>query len=131
MQSCIKVGIQVTAPKPQTSAIYYTRSHQNAPRAGTPGFRAPEVLLKCPYQTTAVDVWSAGVVFLCLLSGRYPFFRATDDLSALAQIIALMGTAECTRAAKELGELCILDKQQLRYLPVTSHVMIIYSVILK
>ena len=28
------------------------RSHQNAPRAGTPGFRAPEVLLKHPNQTT-------------------------------------------------------------------------------
>lgn len=80
------------------------RSHQNAPRAGTPGFRAPEVLLKCPHQTTAVDVWSAGVIFLCLLSGRYPFFRATDDLSALAQVVALMGTAECTRVARELGK---------------------------
>ena len=80
------------------------RSHQNAPRAGTPGFRAPEVLLKCPNQTTAVDVWSAGVIFLCLLSGRYPFFRAHDDLSALAQIIALMGSRECKRTARELGE---------------------------
>ena len=85
--------------------IHYHRGHQNAPRAGTPGFRAPEVLLKCPLQTTAVDVWSAGVIFLCLLSGRYPFFRAPDDLSALAQIIALMGTTEYTRAARQLGEL--------------------------
>ena len=86
-----------------TAYSHYCRSHQNAPRAGTPGFRAPEVLLKCPNQTTAVDVWSAGVILLCLLSGRYPFFRASDDLSALAQIIALMGTTECTRVAKELG----------------------------
>lgn len=51
-----------------------------------------------------MDVWSAGVIFLCLLSGRYPFFRASDDLSALAQVVALMGTAECTRVAKELGK---------------------------
>lgn len=29
-----------------------TRCQQVAPRAGTPGFRAPEVLTKCPTQTT-------------------------------------------------------------------------------
>lgn len=29
-----------------------TRRQQVAPRAGTPGFRAPEVLTKCPTQTT-------------------------------------------------------------------------------
>ena len=80
------------------------RTQQNAPRAGTPGFRAPEVLLKCPHQTTAVDIWSAGVILLCLLSGRYPFFRASDDLSALAQIISLMGSAECAKVSRELGE---------------------------
>ncbi|CAM9205609.1 unnamed protein product, partial [Lampetra planeri] len=43
---------------------------QVAPRAGTPGFRAPEVLTKCPNQGTAIDVWSAGVILLSLLSGR-------------------------------------------------------------
>ena len=88
-----------------TASYTHCRANQNAPRAGTPGFRAPEVLLKCPQQTTAVDIWSAGVILLCLLSGRYPFFRASDDLSALAQIIALRGTAECTRVSGELGEL--------------------------
>ena len=80
------------------------RSNQNAPRAGTPGFRAPEVLLKCPNQTTAVDVWSAGVILLCILSGRYPFFRAHDDLTAMAQIIGLKGSKECTEAARSYGE---------------------------
>ena len=80
------------------------RSNQNAPRAGTPGFRAPEVLLKCPHQTTAVDMWSAGVILLCILSGRYPFFRAHDDLTAMAQIISLRGSRECIEAAKSCGE---------------------------
>ncbi len=79
------------------------RSHQAAPRAGTPGFRAPEVLLKSPSQTTAVDMWSAGVIFLCVLSGRYPFFRAHDDLSALTQIISLLGSDTCSKAANEYG----------------------------
>lgn len=80
------------------------RSNQNAPRAGTPGFRAPEVLLKCPNQTTAVDMWSAGVILLCILSGRYPFFRAHDDLTAMAQIISLRGSRDCIEAARSCGE---------------------------
>jgi len=33
------------------------RSSQKAARAGTPGFRPPEVLLKLEHQTTAVDMW--------------------------------------------------------------------------
>ena len=79
-----------------------------APRAGTPGFRPPEVLLKYPHQTTAVDIWSAGVILLCLLSGRYPFFKAHDDMSAMAQIVALFGSEECIAAAKSYSEY-ILD----------------------
>uniref|UniRef100_A0A1X7V911 non-specific serine/threonine protein kinase n=1 Tax=Amphimedon queenslandica TaxID=400682 RepID=A0A1X7V911_AMPQE len=80
------------------------RNGQVAARAGTPGFRAPEVLLKCSHQTTAVDIWSAGVILLCILSQRYPFFRAQDDQSALAQIISLMGSKECTKAAIACGK---------------------------
>ena len=93
--------------KPHSLNYTFTnyRSNQAAPRAGTPGFRAPEVLLKCPWQTTAVDIWSAGVILLSILSGRYPFFRAHNDLSALAQIIGLMGTRECTVAANSYGML--------------------------
>ena len=30
----------------------FFRANQVAPRAGTPGFRSPEVLLKCPDQST-------------------------------------------------------------------------------
>lgn len=75
---------------------------QKSPRAGTSGFRAPEVLLKHPDQTTAVDVWSAGVVLLCLLSGKYPFFKACDDLSAMMQLVTLLGSKKCEQAAKHL-----------------------------
>ena len=60
--------------------------------------------MKHPLQTTAVDIWSAGVILLCLLSRRYPFFRAHDDMSAMAQIVGLFGSSKCTEAAKSLGE---------------------------
>ncbi|XP_068740030.1 cell division cycle 7-related protein kinase-like [Montipora capricornis] len=88
----------------EVCTICMARGHQNAPRAGTPGFRSPEVLLKYPQQSPAVDMWSAGVIFLCILSGRYPFFKAYDDLTGLAQIMTLCGTDEAAKAAFNLGK---------------------------
>ncbi|XP_033730008.1 cell division cycle 7-related protein kinase-like [Pecten maximus] len=90
--------------QPIVCTMCTARSNQQAPRAGTPGFRSPEVLMKCPDQSTAVDIWSAGVIFLSLLSGRYPFFRANDDLTALAQIISIMGSEEVIASATTYGK---------------------------
>ncbi|KAH3796925.1 cell division cycle 7-related protein kinase-like [Dreissena polymorpha] len=98
--------------KPQICSVCSARSNQNAPRAGTPGFRSPEVLMKCPDQSTAVDIWSAGVIFLSLLSGRYPFFRANDDMTALAQIISTFGTDSVKEAAKACGKSLICSQTQ-------------------
>jgi len=52
-------------------------------------------------------MWSAGVIFLSLLSGRYPFFRANDDLTALAQIIATFGSDAVKEAAGACGRLML------------------------
>ncbi|CAJ1071880.1 cell division cycle 7-related protein kinase isoform X3 [Xyrichtys novacula] len=100
--------------------ICMSRKQQVAPRAGTPGFRAPEVLTKCPNQGTAIDVWSAGVILLSLLSGRYPFFKASDDLIALTQIMTIRGSRETIQAAKAFGKAVVcsreLPRQDLRTL---------------
>ncbi|XP_031711060.1 cell division cycle 7-related protein kinase isoform X2 [Anarrhichthys ocellatus] len=100
--------------------ICMSRKPQVAPRAGTPGFRAPEVLTKCPNQGTAIDVWSAGVILLSLLSGRYPFFKASDDLIALTQIMSIRGSRETIQAAKAFGKAVacsrVLPRQDLRTL---------------
>uniref|UniRef100_A0A3B4A8R5 non-specific serine/threonine protein kinase n=1 Tax=Periophthalmus magnuspinnatus TaxID=409849 RepID=A0A3B4A8R5_9GOBI len=100
--------------------ICLSRKQQIAPRAGTPGFRAPEVLTKCPNQGTAIDVWSAGVILLSLLSGRYPFFKASDDLIALSQIMTIRGSRETIQAAKAFGKSIVcsreLPRQDLRVL---------------
>uniref|UniRef100_UPI00358F1C6B cell division cycle 7-related protein kinase n=1 Tax=Myxine glutinosa TaxID=7769 RepID=UPI00358F1C6B len=87
------------------------RREQTAPRAGTSGFRPPEVLLKYPRQDSAVDIWAAGVIFLSLLSAHYPFFRAADDLMALAQVIVLRGSLEVVAAADYFGKalLCSME----------------------
>ncbi|XP_004841345.1 cell division cycle 7-related protein kinase isoform X2 [Heterocephalus glaber] len=92
-------------------SICLSRHQQVAPRAGTPGFRAPEVLTKCPNQTTAIDMWSAGVIFLSLLSGRYPFYKASDDVTALAQIMTVRGSRETIQAAKTFGKSILCSKE--------------------
>lgn len=48
-------------------------------------------------------MWSAGIIFLSLLSGRYPFFKASDDLTALAQIMTVRGSRETIQAARTFG----------------------------
>ncbi|KAM7161998.1 cell division cycle 7-related protein kinase isoform 1-T2 [Macrochelys suwanniensis] len=92
-------------------SVCLSRRQQVAPRAGTPGFRAPEVLTKCPTQTTAIDMWSAGIIFLSLLSGRYPFYKASDDLTALAQIMTIRGSRETIQAAKTFGKSILCTKE--------------------
>ncbi|KAH9641985.1 hypothetical protein HF086_010497 [Spodoptera exigua] len=83
------------------------RGAPRAARAGTQGFRPPEVLLKYPHQTTAVDNWAAGVVLASALTARYPFFRASDDVAALAELADLVGTEPLQRAAASLGALSL------------------------
>jgi len=69
-----------------------TRPSRRANRAGTRGFRAPEVLLKCTAQTTKIDIWSAGVMLLTILSKRFPFFNSADDVEAMVEISTIFGT---------------------------------------
>lgn len=67
------------------------RPSRRANRAGTRGFRAPEVLLKCTAQTTKIDMWSAGVILLTILAQRFPFFNSTDDVEAMIEIASIYG----------------------------------------
>ncbi|KAF6063486.1 Protein kinase domain family protein [Candida albicans] len=45
------------------------RPPRRANRAGTRGFRAPEVLFKCTNQSTKIDIWSAGIIELAWIFG--------------------------------------------------------------
>jgi len=67
------------------------RSSRRANRAGTRGFRAPEVLLKCTAQTVLIDVWSCGIILLTLLSKRFPFFHSADDIDAFIELCCIFG----------------------------------------
>jgi cell division control protein 7 len=68
------------------------RPSRRANRAGTRGFRAPEVLFKCTQQTTKIDIWSAGVILLTILSRRFPFFNSADDVEAMIEIATIFGS---------------------------------------
>ncbi|KAI8340202.1 kinase-like domain-containing protein [Chlamydoabsidia padenii] len=76
-----------------------SRKTIRANRAGTRGFRAPEVLLRVTHQTVAIDIWSVGVILLSLLSGRYPFFIAHDEGDSLIEIATLFGMVEMKECA--------------------------------
>ncbi|KAK6193293.1 hypothetical protein LQW54_012621 [Pestalotiopsis sp. IQ-011] len=78
-----------------------TRPSRRANRAGTRGFRAPEVLFKCTEQTTKIDIWSAGVVLLTILCKRFPFFNSADDVEAMIEIATIFGA----RRMKVAGQL--------------------------
>ena len=51
----------------------------------------------------AVDIWSVGVIFLCILSGHYPFFKAQDDNTAIMQLISLFGAELVRKNALKYG----------------------------
>lgn len=75
------------------------RPHRYASRVGTRGFRAPEVLLKCGAQDTRLDMWSAGVLLLSLLSGRLCFFRAEEDREGLLEQAVIFGARRMRKCA--------------------------------
>ncbi|GJJ07071.1 hypothetical protein Clacol_001270 [Clathrus columnatus] len=75
-----------------------TRPQSKANRAGTRGFRAPEVLLKCTSQSGAVDIWSAGTILLFFLTGKFPIFHCPNDTEALVELSVLLGRKAIEKA---------------------------------
>lgn len=99
--------------KPTVCNICIVKKEIHATRAGTPGYRPPEVLLKYPNQTTAVDMWAIGVIMITILSNCYPFFKGTDDFSALAEMITVFGDDAIKKTARLLARnVCVSHKKQ-------------------
>jgi len=57
------------------------------------------VLFKCTHQTSKIDIWSAGVILLTILSRRFPFFNSTDDVEAMIEIATIFGSKRMKQAA--------------------------------
>ena len=94
-------------------------------RAGTRGFRAPEVLLKCPDQSMAIDIWSAGVMLLSILTHKFPVFNSSDDIEALMEISAIFGRAAMERCALLHNRTIISNVPSLDVAPTSLSLMIL------
>lgn len=80
------------------------RPSRRANRAGTRGFRAPEVLLKCTAQTVLIDIWSCGIILLTFLSRRFPFFHSADDIDAFIELCCIFGKKRMKDIALQHGQ---------------------------
>ena len=102
-------AVQILQTQPDLLSTGYPKSDsrpsRRANRAGTRGFRAPEVLLKCTSQTTKIDIWSAGVILLTLLSRRFPFFNSADDVDAMIEMASIFGRKRMQAVAAMHGQL--------------------------
>ncbi|EXJ89808.1 CDC7 protein kinase [Capronia epimyces CBS 606.96] len=102
-------AVQVLQTQPDLISTGYpksdSRTSRRANRAGTRGFRAPEVLLKCTSQTTKIDIWSAGVILLTLLARRFPFFNSADDVDAMIEMASIFGRKKMQAVAAMHGQL--------------------------
>ncbi|CAI5756408.1 unnamed protein product [Candida verbasci] len=79
------------------------RPPRRANRAGTRGFRAPEVLFKCTNQSTKIDIWSAGVIGLSLLMRKFPIFNSPDDTDAMLELSWIFGVDKLVKCAELHG----------------------------
>ncbi|SPP79025.1 cell division cycle 7-related protein kinase [Drosophila guanche] len=98
-------------PNNYVSPTNDNKKEVHASRAGTPGYRPPEVLLRCPTQTTAVDIWAAGVIMLTTLSSMHPFFKAPNDCAALSEIINVFGDIQVRKTAFMMDRLVLLTQK--------------------
>lgn len=79
------------------------RPPRRANRAGTRGFRAPEVLFKCTNQSTKIDIWSAGIIGFSLIARKFPVFNSPDDTDALLELALIFGIEKLQRCAELHG----------------------------
>ena len=54
-------------------------------------YRAPELIFGNTNYSTQIDVWSAGCVFIEMITG-FPIFRANSNIDQLVEIVKIMGT---------------------------------------
>ncbi|XP_038726097.1 uncharacterized protein LOC120017099 [Tripterygium wilfordii] len=94
-----------------------SKQKKEGPCVGTKGFRAPEVLFRCPHQGPKIDIWSAGVSLLYLMLGRTPFYG--DPEENIKDIAKLKGSEDLWELAKLHDRECAFPEElyDTQYLP--------------
>ncbi len=92
-------------------------------RTGTKGYMPLESLFHSPVQTSTVDVWAAGVIFLSLLCQRHPIFTLNSNnkvknftIQNLIPLVCLFGSDSIKEVAFKHGYGCLIpeDMQKTR-----------------
>lgn len=47
----------------------------------------------------AIDVWSAGMILLFFLAGKFPLLQSSDDIEALMEIATIIGRQKMEKTA--------------------------------
>lgn len=58
-------------------------------QCGTSLYMSPELLAHGPYHGQLADVWAAGVLLYCLVTGRFPFSARADGCTDDVQLVRL------------------------------------------
>ncbi|KAK4769728.1 hypothetical protein SAY87_030260 [Trapa incisa] len=72
--------------------------NKEGPCVGTKGFRAPEVLFRSSHQGPKLDMWSAGVTLLYIITGKMPFLG--DPEQNIKDIVKIRGSEDLWEVAK-------------------------------
>ena len=87
-------------------------------RTGTKGYMPPEALFNFHNQTSAVDVWACGVIFLSFLAQRHPVFSLNNSskvknftISNLIPFVCLFGSNAMKEIAFKYGYGCLIPDE--------------------
>ena len=94
-------------------------------RTGTKGFLAPEIIFHSNYQSTPVDIWAAGVIYLCFLAKRLPIFNlnrfskiSDETIKEVEPLIIVFGRENIIEIAKKFKSFMyiseVFDQYQLQ-----------------
>ncbi|KAG0221263.1 hypothetical protein BGX31_010057, partial [Mortierella sp. GBA43] len=88
-------------------------------RAGTRGFRAPEILFRHIRQTVALDIWSVGAILIAFLTGRFPFFHSYDEPEAVLEMAVLFGQEQMMRVAATFDRTFVTNISSINRKPIS------------
>ena len=87
-------------------------------RTGTKGYMPPEALFNYHTQSSAVDIWACGVIFLSFCAGRHPVFSLNNSskiknftISNLIPLTCLFGSNAIKEIAFKYGYGCMIPNE--------------------